>query len=309
MSFASFFVKVGDFFTDHANNKHKFEGIEESLNIVYNDDHKDVCTLDVYEKKGVTGKYPVFLNIHGGSFVATDKKRRRGISRYFADKGFAVVNINYGLSPKFKYNEICAEAYSALGWIKRNADFYNFDLKRVVVSGDSAGGYIAASVAALSSNAEYREAMEVTDEGVKLIAAVLYCGVYDPSKMLEAKMVFNQQRILGRDVFGVDTRKELASYPDFFRFAITDFVTADYPPTFITHTDFDLMCPKQGGVMIDKLQQVGVPTWEFRAVSTKCMHVWQLPQTTVAARAALDATCEFLKERLSGKTSDRYFEI
>lgn len=304
------FMKAVDLYFDKPFNKYKFDGIEEVKDIVYDTDNKKVCRLDVYRMKK-EGKQPVFLNIHGGAFVAGGRWFRRGFSRYIASLGYAVVNISYGLAPKHPYPEFVRHAYAALKWIENNGKEYAFDLNRVVISGDSAGAYLASAVAALAVNGKYREELKLQETKIRPAAAVLYSGIYDLRYALSQKTLLNMQKTLAKTAFGIKSLDEayLASYPSINSISPYDYVNEAYPPVFLSHSDADNICTAQGARMCGKLREHGVSVWEFHAVKTKCLHCWHLTQEDSAAKAVLDSTAEFLKSLDGKKTENRYIEI
>lgn len=310
MSITTLIVNIFDKSMDFTWGRYGYEGVVEERDIVYNKDEPLACRLDLYRKKS-EGKQPVLLNIHGGGFVAGTKEGRKGFSRYIAGLGFAVVNIAYGLSPKYQYPRNLRQAMSALKWIKDNAEAYNFDTDNVVVCGDSAGGYMAAAITGLTVNEDYRNALDIPDAGISLKGGIYYCGVYDMPFSLEQKMVFNMQNKLAREVFGLDNvdDEKLKAYKYFKEVSPINFINEKFPPLLVTHTDADVLCPKQGGRIIEKLKELKIPHWELRAAKTKCMHCWHLNQLSAAGRAALGATADFLKALLEDGIKDRYIEI
>jgi len=89
--------------------------------------------------------YPVIFMIHGGGYVAGSKDIMTPIADYFAGEGFAAVTPNYRLEARPGPIEDLA---CALAWTIANADLYDFDLSRLVILGESAGGNAAALISA-----------------------------------------------------------------------------------------------------------------------------------------------------------------
>ncbi len=69
-----------------------------------------------------------------------------------------VVTANYRLAPRDPWPAQIQDAMRVLGWIKRNARAYGADPGRVVVSGGSAGGHLAALLALTSQEETWRPA-------------------------------------------------------------------------------------------------------------------------------------------------------
>ncbi|PSL39300.1 acetyl esterase/lipase [Labedella gwakjiensis] len=93
---------------------------------------------------------PATLAFYGGGF------RIGGIDYPTTDAGFrlrafdagvAVVAVDYALAPEHKFPAAVEQGGAALGWLADNASRLGIDGKRLAISGISAGGNIAASVA------------------------------------------------------------------------------------------------------------------------------------------------------------------
>ena len=98
------------------------------------------------------------LYIHGGAFIAGSPNSHRTItSRYAAETGAAVLAIDYRLMPenRRKYGiEDCRKAYR---WILQNGPEGPTDLRRLYVSGDSAGGNLSLVISAWARDAGLRK--------------------------------------------------------------------------------------------------------------------------------------------------------
>ena len=182
----------------------KFKGVDFDIktDIVYDESAPAACTLDTYCVKGQEGRRPVFFYIHGGGFVAGDKYYRRALSRWAANMGFFVVNVNYGLCPEYKCPVPHRQLVAALNWVGANADKYGLDLDRMMVGGDSAGGYYAAMLACITTNKSLQEKLGVSTD-LRFGGAVLNCGIYDVATALKNKYPFDLGGKLLRDFAGI----------------------------------------------------------------------------------------------------------
>jgi acetyl esterase/lipase len=92
---------------------------------------------------------PVVIFAHGGGWVIGDKNLfglYRGVARWIARQGYVVVTINYRLSPAVQHPEHCKDMARAYAWVRKNIKEYGGDPDRIVLSGHSAGGHLAALV-------------------------------------------------------------------------------------------------------------------------------------------------------------------
>jgi acetyl esterase/lipase len=89
------------------------------------------------------GKKPTLLYIHGGGWVAGSKDERVLNVLPYVYRDWVVISINYRLAKDAKAPAAVDDCLIALEWIYANADKYDIDTDRIVVSGGSAGGHLA----------------------------------------------------------------------------------------------------------------------------------------------------------------------
>ena len=94
--------------------------------------------LDIYYPEGQTG-CPVVVWFHGGGLEAGSKE----IPAKLKEKGYVVVGANYRLLPKVTAKETIDDAAEAVAWVFNHIGEYGGDVKKIVVTGHSAGGYLA----------------------------------------------------------------------------------------------------------------------------------------------------------------------
>ncbi|MEO5302285.1 alpha/beta hydrolase [Enterococcus cecorum] len=89
-------------------------------------------------------KHPVIISIHGGGFVACDKRNGEMIQPMLTglERGYAVVALNYRLAPNTKFPKPVQDIKQAIRFLKANADTYHLDPDLFFVWGGSAGGYM-----------------------------------------------------------------------------------------------------------------------------------------------------------------------
>lgn len=98
-------------------------------------------TLDFFPAGA--GRGPVALYIHGGYWRGLDKGLVAFVAEPFVQRGHPVVSINYDLCPKVSLDRVVAETIEAIAFIARDPGRFRHD-GRVYVTGDSAGGHLAA---------------------------------------------------------------------------------------------------------------------------------------------------------------------
>lgn len=92
------------------------------------------------------GKYPAVIMVHGGGWRAGDKAMEVPMAQMIASRGYVTVAVEYQLSLEAKYPTAVHNIKAAIRWMRANAEKYNIDTDRIVISGTSAGGQLAALV-------------------------------------------------------------------------------------------------------------------------------------------------------------------
>ena len=136
--------------------------------------------LDVWRLPEVGPGAPVVLYLHGGAWTFGDKREQgRPMLHEFVAQGWVAVTPNYRLAPRDPWPAPMQDAVAALVWVKREIARYGGDPERVVVSGGSAGGHLAALVGLAGADPAWRPP-GVGDEVDLAVRAVLsYYGVLE----------------------------------------------------------------------------------------------------------------------------------
>jgi acetyl esterase/lipase len=102
---------------------------------------------DLYLPKTPQQKVPVVVWLHGGGWRFGDRHMAPDLSRFFAERGFAMVSIDYRLSDEAVFPAPIEDVKTAIRWIRSVADTFGLDSDRVGLWGSSAGGHLAACAA------------------------------------------------------------------------------------------------------------------------------------------------------------------
>ena len=106
--------------------------------------------------------------VHGGYWRALDKADFLFVATSFVDAGYAVAALNYDLCPAVSIAAIVEECRRAVGWIVREGARHGANASRIVVSGHSAGGHLAAMLLATPASAWGLARHPVVGRGVVL---------------------------------------------------------------------------------------------------------------------------------------------
>jgi len=113
----------------------------------------------------------VFL--HGGGWtIGTVDMYHSVISRLAKEADVVLVSVEYRLAPKYTFPAQFHDCYAVVKTLLATGDKYGIDASRLVVSGDSAGGNLAAAVA-----------LKLRDEGKQQLAAQIL--IYPPLQFMD----------------------------------------------------------------------------------------------------------------------------
>ena len=205
------------------------ERIQEYRDIAYGS-HGTDNLLDVYIPEGTAQPLPTIVSIHGGGYVYGSKEIYRRYGMDMARRGFAFVNFNYRLAPKWKFPTPLCDTNAVMQWIVKNAHRYHLDPQKIFLVGDSAGAQLASQYAAMWAEPEYAALFQLKIPRIHIRALGLNCGMYDMSALVGQKRKGLHLDYLGKDLPSADPR-----------FRVLENITDRYPPAFITTACHDFL--------------------------------------------------------------------
>ncbi|MCA9515691.1 MAG: alpha/beta hydrolase [Myxococcales bacterium] len=196
---------------------------------------------DVYRARGAAPAArprPIFVYVHGGGWILGFRRfQGRPLLHRLAREGWLCVSVDYRLSPWATFPDHVVDVKRAVAVVREHAAEWGGDPARIVLSGNSAGGHLAALAALTPRYGAWQPGFEHADTSV--VACVPCYGIYDllhrerqwPHKGLE--------RLLARAVLKLP-RTDV----DAWRAASPwDHVDADAPPFFVVHGSHDTVVP------------------------------------------------------------------
>ncbi|MCJ8164283.1 alpha/beta hydrolase [Pontibacter sp. E15-1] len=123
-------------------------------------------------------KYPVIVFFYGGGWNGGTLKQFQPEAEYFASRGMITVLADYRVRSRHQTTpyEAVADAKSAMRFLRKYAKELNIDPDKMVASGGSAGGHLAAACGVLPGLDEEGEDLRISS---KANALVLYNPVFD----------------------------------------------------------------------------------------------------------------------------------
>lgn len=202
--------------------------------IVYKTVDTISLSMEIYspEKLNPEKKYPAIIFFFGGGWTTGSITQFEPFAKYFSEKGLISILVDYrvksrnGTSPF----ESLKDAKSAIRFLRSNAAKFHVDPDKIIASGGSAGGHLAA---ACFTNETINEANDDFTVSAKPNSLVLFNPVIDNSKegfgydkiggrYLEFSPLHNIQKGFPSTVFFLGTKDKLipVSTAELFKYKI-----------------------------------------------------------------------------------------
>ncbi|WP_144792752.1 alpha/beta hydrolase [Microbacterium paludicola] len=270
--------------------------LTETLDVAYADDGADT-TMDVFTPASASGPLPTIVWIHGGAWISGSKENVDPYLRILAAEGYTTIGVNYTLGPEGVYPTAVGQLNEALSYIDAHADELNVDASQIVLAGDSAGGQLASQMATIMTSPDYAEILSVDPalDADQVVATVLNCGVYDLSALAALDGIAGWG--LKSAMWAYAGTKTWAENATGATMSTIDWVTADFPTTYISGGNGDGLTWLQSIPMAQRLDELGVDvTTQFwpAAHEPALPHEYQFHLDMPDARTALQMTIDFL---------------
>lgn len=122
-----------------------YTSVIEEKNTGYSSVGPRKLAIDVFYpgEKNKTKRVAILI-IHGGGWRSGNRMQHYPLAQKLASMGYACFTPEYRLSTEALFPAAVYDLKEAIRWVKKNADKYHVDTSKLVVSGFSAGGELAA---------------------------------------------------------------------------------------------------------------------------------------------------------------------
>ena len=199
--------------------------------------------IDVYQSRNSEGPAPTFIYYHGGGWVGGSKESNVLRLLPYLEGGWAAVNVQYRLGNVSLAPAAVEDSLCALRWVARNADQYGFDIERLVVSGNSAGGHLALTSGMIPPEAGL-DRQCLGSETPQVAAIVNWYGITDVNDLLHG---VNEKSYAVRWLGSQPDMAEIAE-----RVSPISYVRSDLPPIITLHGDADPTVPYNHAVQLHR---------------------------------------------------------
>ena len=255
------------------------------------------ASFDAFSPVGFDGPLPTVVWIHGGAWISGSKETVRPYAQIIATQGYTAIALDYTVAPEATYPVALEQLNSTLAYLVENADDLRIDPTRIVLAGDSAGANLASQLAVLTTNPAAAAELGITPalQPEQLVGMVLDCGIYDVEVMASAGGIGGLGFSIALWAYLGD--RNWSSTIGATEMSTLDWVTADFPPTWISGGNADPLTDLQSKPLATKLTGLDVPVTElfYPADHEPALgHEYQFHLDLEDARGALDSTLAFL---------------
>jgi acetyl esterase/lipase len=195
--------------------------------------HKDglAMTLDVLKPKAGANGAAILYMVSGG-WVSRWAPPKESADRFqfLLDKGFTVVIVRHGSSPRYHVPDAVSDVRRAVRFVRHNAKQWGVDPNRLGVHGGSAGGHLSLVLGLASDAGDPSAAEPFMRESNRVASVVAYFPPVDLRTMARGAVPATE----GQRFPALNFEKEKAAGISPILFA-----TPDDPPTLLIHGDAD----------------------------------------------------------------------
>ena len=163
-------------------------GFRAEKHIAYLGDYDPAHMLNLYypaDFKAENGSLPTVIYIHGGGWMYGTVDISERYLGYLASKGFAVMGMNYRLLQEtdLGLGAIVSDIFAALEWLDRYGKGRGFDLGKVLVCGDSAGGHLSILTTCITLSPELQKIYSVGKPSFEISAVSVSSPVTETGEL------------------------------------------------------------------------------------------------------------------------------
>lgn len=137
--------------------------------------------LDIYASAEASGKRPVVLFFHGGAWITGYTWWSGFMARAVEECGAILVAGTYRLAPRLRFPAQLDDVNAALEWVRTHIGEHGGDAERIILSGHSAGGHLAA-LATLSAPGQRRGVIACFPVSAPLDVRYPHCAPGSPEE-------------------------------------------------------------------------------------------------------------------------------
>ena len=154
---------------------------------------------DVYRPKDTSADpLPIAVFVHGGGLFVGSRKANRAYAELLAQRGYVVFIPEYRLIDEVDALGSISDVCAGLSYLEAHAAEFGGDLGRVLIIGESAGGYLALYATALLKSPYLQgmlgiEAPKLSARGLACFGGMLYTSRFDPLGLVYRRAMYGDR--------------------------------------------------------------------------------------------------------------------
>ena len=206
--------------------------------LLYGDDPRVTLTTYLHEDSPELrmGSRPALIVFPGGGLAFLSEREAEPVALEFFARGCNVFILRYSISEFGHFPLPLLDASLAVAHIRRNAEEYHIDPRRVYTVGFSAGGYVSAMLGVRWHEDFIREELD------------LDYGENRPDGMILAYPVITAGEFAHRGTINISAGEDTDGL-DMYEHSLEVLVTEKTPPTFLWHTADDGAVPVENSLL------------------------------------------------------------
>ena len=260
--------------------------------------------VNTYNPENMTDKKPLLIYIHGGSWVSGITEMRNSYISNWAKKGFFTAAISYSYAPQKVFPYQLQEMFTAIDFILDHADEYGIDTDKIVLAGESAGGYFISYAASVMKDKAILDKLGIefrhsNDFSVKALVSI--SGCYDLKRMSDKskpQSEFPDIKTMITSYLGKDYDSAVKDLNSDEGYKYSPTVNAGYPPSFLIWADKDKL-RYESFDFAKELESFGIPYELYKADGIIGMHAWPIVMLFRKSRVCFEKAYEFVMKYLN----------
>ena len=184
------------------------------------------------EKKNVA-----YIYAHGGGAIGLSADLYKPLLAHYAiECNVVVFNVDYRLAPETKCPNNVKDFYEVIKYVHQNADSLGIDASKIVIGGESGGGYICLGSMVLLAQKNEGDLVKVAIPAIAMTDDYAYS---DPACMTIEEREHNEAMRKTWKLIADDFEKQ-KSDPLLFPGKSSDELLEKFPPTIIKESEFDM---------------------------------------------------------------------
>jgi len=155
-------------------------GVVLHKDVIYQASNGRELHIDIFTPAEKKKKFSAaVLIIHGGGWRSGERSMEWPTAVKLAEHGYVAATVEYRLSPEAKYPAAIYDLKAAIKWLRMNASKYNIDKDKIVVSGCSSGGELAAFLGVTGDLKKFEEKNSNSKYSSRVQAVINIDGILD----------------------------------------------------------------------------------------------------------------------------------